>query len=321
MSRNLKDYYQVSVKQNSTIQRALSKLTDARCLITGANGIVGYALSRLLDAHTKADIVLATRTPSYKGEDYLSKNVTNVGYSSLPKEKFDFVFHCATHSQPKKFISEWESTIRLSTNILLDLLESTKVRLIFSSSTEIYHGLKKESCELDNGTTCPQHERGIYIESKRIAEAACARSGIGSVSRIAPAAGPYANENDTRVIFELIRRGRNEGSISLKGGRRNVRQYQYTGACALRMLVSGVLGREPVYNNAGPYIDTLENIGKAIATRMQLPYVICDDSENIASAADTIRVSMDRFHNEFPQMKGIDPYFDNFIWWLIEDHL
>jgi nucleoside-diphosphate-sugar epimerase len=320
MSNYLRDYYQESVRNNATIQRALSELSGSRCLITGANGIVGYALSRLLDAHTAADIVLATRTPYYKGKEYLSQNVTNSSYPSLTKQKFDFIFHCATHSQPNKFLSEWESTIQLSTNTLLDLLASTNVRLIFSSSTEIYHGLKKNACEFDNGTTCPQHERGAYIESKRVAEAACARSGIGRVSRIAPAAGPYASEGDTRVIFELIRRGRERGFICLKGGRINVRQYQYTGACVFRLLVSGVLGSELVYNNAGPYIYTLEDIGRSIATCMRLPYVVSEDSGNISGAADTIRVSMNRFHNEFLEMEAIDPPFDYFIKWLIEDH-
>jgi NADPH:quinone reductase-like Zn-dependent oxidoreductase len=94
MSKYLRDYYQESVRSNATIQRALSDLAGSRCLITGANGIVGYALSRLLDAHTTADIVLATRAPYYKGKEYLSQNVTNSSYPSLANQKFDFIFHC-----------------------------------------------------------------------------------------------------------------------------------------------------------------------------------------------------------------------------------
>ena len=320
MSQYLRDYYRDTVQDNATIQKALSKLTGARCLVTGANGIVGYALSRLLDAHASADIVLATRSPQYKGREMLCEKVKHVDYLSLAGERFDFIFHCATYSQPSKFLADWEATIRLSTGTLLDLLGSTEIKLIFASSTEIYSGLAREATETDNGTTSPQHARGAYIESKRVAEAACARSTIGSASRIAPAAGPYAGKDDTRVIFELIRSGKVNNLVSLTGGHQSVRQYQYTGSCALRMLVSGVLGKELVYNNAGPYVDTLENFARAIAANLHVPYRTSEGGSSIAGAPNSIRVSMDRFHTEFPEMKEIDPSFNNFIRWLIEDY-
>ena len=321
MSYYLGEYFRNSVLHNKTIHNALSKLSGSRCLITGANGIIGYALSRLIDAHTSAEIVLATRRISYKGIEYLSDKVKNVDYSALTGERFDFIFHCATHSQPSMFISEWKSTIRLNTNFLLDLLDKTNERLIFASSTEIYSGLEKVSTELDNGSTSPQHKRAVYIESKRLAEAACALSGIGRASRIAPAVGPYASQTDMRVVFELIRRGREHGLISLLGGHKNIRQYQYTGACVLRLLVSGVLGNELVYNNAGPYIDTLANFAKAIAYQMGITYVESEVVKNFTGAANEIRVSMDLFHNEFPEMNELDPSFDDFILWIINDYI
>jgi UDP-glucuronate decarboxylase len=320
MSRNLRDYFRNTVENNSTIQKTLSLLAGSRCLITGANGIVGYALSRLIDAHTSADLFLATRRLQYVGQEILSEKVKHLDYSLLLGERFDFIFHCATYSQPSKFLSDWDPTIRLSTGILLDLLASTDVRLIFASSTEVYSGLSNASTETDNGTTTPQHARGVYIESKRVAEAACARSAIGRASRIAPAAGPYAGKDDSRVIFELIQRGRANGSVTLSGGHKNVRQYQYTGSCALRMLVSGILGKESVYNNAGPYVDTLENFAKAIAYRMQIPYQATGGGSIVSGAADSVRVSMDRFNMEFPEMKDIDPSLDDFICWLVEDY-
>jgi UDP-glucuronate decarboxylase len=320
MSLNLRDYFRNAVENNLTIQKALSPLAGSRCLITGANGIIGYALSRLIDAHASADLFLASRRFQYVGQEMLSEKVKHVDYSLLQGERFDYIFHCATYSQPSKFLSDWDPTIRLSTVTLLDLLASTDVRLIFASSTEVYSGLSNVSTETENGTTTPQHLRGVYIESKRVAEAACARSAIASASRIAPTAGPYAGKDDTRVIFELIRRGRANRSVTLYGGHKNVRQYQYTGSCALRMIVSGILGKESVYNNAGPYVDTLENFAKAIADKLQVPYQATGDSSLVSGAADSVRVSMDRFHTEFPEMKDIDPSLDNFICWLVEDY-
>jgi dTDP-glucose 4,6-dehydratase/UDP-glucuronate decarboxylase len=233
--------------------------------------------------------------------------------------RYDYVFHCATYSQPAKFLADWASTIRLSTNTLLDLLALTDQKLIFTSSTEIYSGLNKEATENDNGATVPQHTRGIYIESKRVAEAACARSGIGMASRIALAAGPYPGKDDSRVMFELIRRARANKVMTLLGGHQNIRQYQYTGACALRMLVSGILGKEMVYNNAGPHIDTLENFAKKIANQMGIPYQVNEGAASLVGAPDSVRISMNRFHMEFPDMKNMDPTFDNFIKWVIED--
>ena len=321
MSEFLKNYYNSVVPHNATIQKALSQMHGARCLVTGANGIIGYALSRVLDGYAGADLYLAVRNPQFTGREVLSDQVKFVDYVSLAEQRFDYVFHCATHSPPSTFLAEWQSTIRLNTCLLLDLLAATDKKFVFASSAEVYSGLLREATEADGGVTSPQHTRGIYIESKRVGEAACVRSGLGSASRIAYAVGPYPGEKDSRVFFEVIRRGRANKSVSLLGGHQSIRQYQYTGACALRMLVSGVLGCEPVYNNAGQMIETLETIAKAIAATLHVPYLAAHKSTDLVGAPGDARFSMRRFHAEFPEMADIDPSFDQFIEWVVGDCL
>ena len=319
MSQLLDGYYDTVVPNNATIQKALAQVSDARCLVTGANGIIGYALSRLLDTYVKADIFLAVRNQHYTGREMLSTQVTHIDYASLAEQRFDYVFHCATSSPPSKFLADWQSTIRLNTDMLLDLLAATNEKLVFASSCEIYSGLSKEVTEEDGGATSPQHTRGIYIESKRVGEAACVRSGIGSASRILHTAGPYPRMDDSRVLFEIIRKGRANKEVSLVGGHHSARQYQYTGACALRMLVSGILGCEPLYNNAGTDIKTLETIAKTIAAKLDVPYRATPACAGIVGAPDSMNVSMRRFYSEFPEMENIDPSFDQLVELIIED--
>ncbi|MEO5339401.1 MAG: NAD-dependent epimerase/dehydratase family protein [Magnetococcus sp. MYC-9] len=320
MSQLMKAYYDAVVPGNATLQRALAQLAGSRCLITGANGIIGYALSRLLDGYATTDLHLAVRNPHFTGREMLSERVTCIDYASLSGERFDHIFHFACHSAPRTFLAEWQATVRLNTSLLLDLLEATNHKLVFASSVEIYAGLPREATEEDwGGTTAPQHPRGIYIESKRVGEALCKQSGLGSASRIAYAAGPYPGPTDSRVLFELIRKGRARQAVSLLDGHHSIRQYQYTGACALRALVAGLLGREPVYNNAGPIVETLESIAQTIAAKLGVPYLATPAGPGVVGAPKNTSYSMDRFHGEFPEMQGIDPSFDQFIDWVVRD--
>lgn len=320
MSIKLANYYKREGETNIVIKSALDKISNSRILITGANGVVGYALARLIDSNKSVNLNLAARSNDFYGSEYFSSNTQIVNYKNIYSDKYDYIFHCATHSQPSMFLDDWHGTIKLSTNMLLKLLEITDVKLIFTSSTEIYSGATKDSTENDTGLTTTKHPRAIYIESKRLAEAACIHSGKGSISRIALAAGPYAKISDTRVLYELIRKGRKHKLISLLGGHDSIRQYQYTGSCALRMLVSGVLGKESLYNNAGPYLLTLEELAKSLASSLGVRYIDKNKNEKgDTGAPSSVKISMNLFNKEFPEMHSIDPSFNDFIDWVIQD--
>lgn len=320
MSTRLETYYKRVSENNLVIKRALDKISGSKVLITGANGVVGYALARLIDLNSNVNLNLAVRSNDFYGSEHFSSNTKILNYKNIFLDKYDYVFHCATHSQPSMFLDDWHGTVKLSTNMLLKLLEITDIKLIFTSSTEIYSGATKDSEENDVGLTTTQHPRAIYIESKRLAEAACIHSGKGSISRIALAAGPYAKISDTRVLYELIRKGRKQKIISLLGGHNSIRQYQYTGACALRMLVSGILGQKSLYNNAGPYLLTLEELAKSLANSLGVRYEDTNKFEiGDAGAPSAVKISMNLFNKEFSEMQSIDPSYDDFINWVIED--
>jgi len=321
MSESLNNYYRAISQENSRVIEVLHSIRGARCLITGANGIIGYALTRLLDSYANVDLTLATRKAFFQGGDFVSDNVAMINYDNVRREKFDYIFHCATHSQPTMFLKEWQSTVRLNTDFLLLLLDCTKARLVYMSSTEIYSGLRKQAGEGDSGISMPQHPRGIYIESKRLAEAICNTSGVAHCLRIAPTAGPYAGKSDTRLIFELIRRAFVEKKLSLRGGYSHVRQFQYSGASALRILVGGVSGGMPLYNCAGPYILTIEDLARSIAEFLAVPYFRGGGDPQVNGASDFVSVSMERFNSEFPELCSIDPSFNDFLSWLVEDYI
>jgi dTDP-glucose 4,6-dehydratase/UDP-glucuronate decarboxylase len=319
MKTYLKNYLTETIEENKTINQALGQLNGCSCLVTGGNGIIGYAMSNLLDGHSECNLNVAIRNNEFKGKNLLSDKVKFLDYNQIKNQKYDYIFHCASYSEPSRFLSEWESTMKLNIEFLLDLLSQTKNKLIFSGSTEVYSGNEEEVTENSIGQTQPQHPRGIYIESKRAAEAACAISGVGRVSRIALASGPFPKENDTRVLYELIRKGLRQGFIELMGGHKNIRQYQYSGACVMRMLVSGLLGNELVYNNAGPYLITLEDLAKEISKKINVDYVDSKTDKNMDGAPKSVNISMKLFNSEFPQMQNIDPTFDKFIEWIINE--
>ena len=50
-------------------------------------------------------------------------------FKSLLKKKFDFIFHCATYGQPKKWSGNEWGTINLNINILKFILDQYSKRV------------------------------------------------------------------------------------------------------------------------------------------------------------------------------------------------
>jgi nucleoside-diphosphate-sugar epimerase len=289
-------------------------------LVTGATGVVGFAVAKTL-GHVGAKLVLHARreAPPVAAQELEAATWRHgpLAEATGPGGKFDYVFHCATYGQPQKFSEEWRDTVTLNVDGLLRLLDATQ-RLGFASTTEIYSGLTVPAAESMSGITSTEHPRAIYIESKRLGEAICARSGIAVANRIALASGPYPRADDSRAIYQIIRRARSDGLVSLTGGATNIRQYQYSFACALRFIVSTLLGRQLIYNNAGPYLLSMEHLARAIAGGLRMEFRSIEDTQSLVGAPAVVSVSTARIADEFPFLAQIDPSFGFFVDAVIE---
>lgn len=314
--------YLASVLERSVgLRQRLETLRGAAVLVTGATGVVGIAVSKVL-LHAGAHVHAHARNPFAGAASVLGAGArwSHGDLSALLAaggQRYDHIFHCATFGQPEKFSAEWRETISLNVDVLLRLLDIAD-RLGFASTSEIYSGLAVPGREDMNGATTPQHLRSGYIESKRLGEAICFHSGRAVSNRIALASGPYPKDNDSRAIYQIIRRARKAGFVSLQGGGGNVRQYQYSLACAIRFVASACFGTQPVYNNAGPYSLSMSDLAELIAQRMGLEFRGGAGGAGLAGAPSVVSVDTSRVFIEFPELGGVDPDIEFFIDAIIE---
>ena len=313
-------YLAATLGRRPALEGRLATLRGSKIFVSGASGIVGLAVSNVLE-YVGAKVVAHSREP-YAGALALTGRAVDWIHGDLASAigtagQFDYTFHCATFGQPEKFSRAWRETIGLNVDVLLRLLDVSQ-KLGFASTSEIYSGISEPGQESMNGCTTPQHPRSGYIEAKRLGEAICFHSGRAVANRIALASGPYPKPDDSRAIYQIIRRAKHDGYVSLQGGGGNVRQYQYSFACALRFIVSTCFGSQPVYNNAGPYLLSMRDLAAAIASSMRLDFRGGDEGEGLAGAPSLVRVDTSRIRNEFPELDGVDPSLNAFVDAIVE---
>lgn len=264
-------------------------------LITGGSGVIGkHVISALNDAkkfgHFSGKILATVRHGDADelknlGADFVFKGDLTHGDSFIDVDQWDYCFHGASPSQPSEFLRDPLGTIKLNTEVTSRLKSRTKESFLFMSSSEVYSGLAHAPEESEIGTTTPAHPRAAYIESKRLGEvvtqvAPGAMEGVrANVARIALAYGPGAGSTDTRVLYELVRRGLQEGEVRLKGGHDLVRTYCYAQDTAQILLKVALLCSNSTVNVGGLESITMRNLAKLIALKTGAKYVE-DSNEN-----------------------------------------
>jgi UDP-glucuronate decarboxylase len=309
------EFLRSSLAFNTPLALALEGIRGSRIFITGASGIVGFAVAKILTKFG-IDLVLHSRSENERVKTDLGSAVVwkhGVFDNDLCSlGKFDFIFHCATYGQPQKFSAEWRETVKLNVDLLFHLLAMSG-KLGYASTTEIYSGLSVAAAENMVGETTPQHPRSAYIEAKRLGEAICFHSGKAISNRIALASGPYPKQDDSRALYQIIRRARDMGYVQLMGGSSSIRQYQYSFACALRFILTTAYGSHPVYNNAGPYVLSMEQLGRLLASRLAMDFVDSVVNEEVSGAPATVNIDTTLVGQEFPFLAAIDPPLEFFI--------
>ena len=112
----------------------IKKLSNSKILILGANGFLArYILSVISFANNNFDLNCKVLCSSYsKPKSFLKKIIIEdkkVGFlranlnnqndlKKFLKQKYDFIFHCATYGQPSLWMKDQLSTINLNTSVL-----------------------------------------------------------------------------------------------------------------------------------------------------------------------------------------------------------
>lgn len=310
-------HQQLQIAQKSTLR-------NKTFLITGASGLIGSNLIAFLDFLNKTQRMnisitgitrsgLASWMPTSKNITYLRFDLSKKKY--IPKKHFDFVIHCATYGQPKKFLSYPIETIRLNINVLLDLLalaKKNKATFLCLSSSEIYGEADKKNIPTSEsyyGYVNTLSDRAIYAESKRLAETICyfhSKSMNVKIARVLIGYGPGVRYDDMRVIPEFIKKAQNDGVITMMDQGKAQRTFCFI-ADTIEMLLNIVLsGKELVYNVSGNQTITIAKLAKVIASLNQAQVKLPQAQKGIEGTPQRSAISNKRYCNEFKKKSFVD---------------
>jgi UDP-glucuronate decarboxylase len=167
---------------------AWDRFCDATILVTGATGVIGSAVTRVLRAadsarHLGLTVIAQGRDPS-KGQRleaelgvrFLAADVRSLSPATSGLDKADYVVHTAGVTSSARIVAQAEEVLQTATDgtrNVLDLAIALGARsVVHVSSMEVYgQGLTGVVTESDLGSLDPDDPRSSYPEGKRRAEA------------------------------------------------------------------------------------------------------------------------------------------------------
>lgn len=250
------------------------KLDNSVLFITGATGLVGYALvSVLCEAsicrrmHTKLVLLVRDEEAAkqrfhgmkeYESISFVQGSVENFHYEG----KVDHIIHCASQTASSQFVEKPVETIDtavLGSRELLKLAVKNKVRsFVYLSSMEVYGEGNKERKvkETDIGVFDTLSTRNCYPLSKLLCENLCfsfySEYGVPvRIARLSQVIGGDMHVNDKRVISyfkKCVEKGE-DIRLTTSGGSRHC--FIHALDCALALLSIMLNGNDgEIYNVA-----------------------------------------------------------------------
>ena len=302
----------------------LSPLSGNNILILGSNGLIGTYLTNVLhlatEMHLIKDINVFCISKSAPNE-MLNEAQNNNNFHFIANdltlmkefpENCNYIIHGATYAQPKKFIENKLSTIKLNTEVTDRVLQfySNKrhINFLFLSSSEIY------------GTTSPQYiptpetyygncattgPRAVYSESKRLGETICDvyRDGGNNIkiARISSAYGPGLSIYDKRVIGEFLRQALCKRSITLADSGQSIRTYCYVADCVTMLFKILFYGKSFIYNVGGMERLSIRELAQMISEITHSKLILPQRSGNqiIKNTPNVVQLDISKYKQEF----------------------
>jgi UDP-glucuronate decarboxylase len=243
----------------TTVELPFSTEKKIKALITGASGIIGLAIFRFLQStciynHGNLEIHCVCKEPKDFHKIYFSGDQIKLIKTNLPErtyedfsDKYDLIFNCAGYGQPGKFLDDYEAIYTINTLNIIDLLGKLTHDGYFLNigTSEVYsennYELTKESSLISINNN---NIRNTYILAKLAAESIILRHALNNhgsrvlSARVALAYGPGAQQNDTRVMYQLFRQAYKNNHIKLLDDGSAIRTYIYVNDCVEIMLKS-----------------------------------------------------------------------------------
>ncbi len=317
---------------------SLKRFNKSKVLILGGNSFIASYIQATL-SFIKCDITsISLNKPKGLFKEIFHNSKINFHKFDLNNEKklkkvltkkFDFIFHCATYGQPKKWENNELSTVNLNINILKLILDHSmkyKSRILYLSSALVYALPKKKSkviseiSELGVGTFPTEK---IYASSKLIAEQMCKiykkKYNLPIyIARPGHTYGPGQNLDDPRVIPQILKRAIREKKIYIYDKGKTVRTWGYIADITMMLLNIIQYGKSTIYNVSGKdyksvyeicrHVSNIFNINKIQIKKKNLIYTY--------SKYTVLKLSSKKYQKEFKYRSFIS--FENGLKRMIE---
>lgn len=270
------------------------RLQNKKILLTGATGMIGKELIRLLmDEYSGLEVgIVAMGRSEEKARQRLGNFWRNPRFSFIEHDinmplgekaaeigHVDYVIHAASTTHPVAYATEPVETITVNVMGLHELLEYARTydveRFVFLSSVEVYgenrgdtDKFREDYCGYIDCNTL----RAGYPESKRLGEALCQayRRQYGMdivIPRLSRVYGPTMLASDSKAIAQFIKKAQAGEDIILKSAGNQLYSYCYAQDAAegiLAVLAEGTDGE--AYNIADKNSEiTLKELAEMIA--------------------------------------------------------
>jgi nucleoside-diphosphate-sugar epimerase len=208
-----------------------------------------------------------------KGLPQFSRNLTKGFLGMLPRA--DYVFHLASPASPVGYMKNSIETILTNSMGSLQLLEycrKRKAKFLFASTSEVYGNPQVHpQTETYWGHVNSFGPRSCYDESKRLGEALVYEyihkfKVDARVIRIFNTYGPRLNENDGRVVSNMITQALHGKPLTIYGDGDQTRSF-----CFVSDLVAGIwaaISTEKttgeVFNLGNPQETTIKDFAKVV---------------------------------------------------------
>ncbi len=306
----------------------LSKIKKKKVLFLGANSFFALYLQSVLVLKNCKITSISLNKPKGYLKKLISKKKINFYKFNLNNEKklksilsknFDYIFHCATYGQPKKWNNNFYNTINLNTKILKMILEHSlkyNSRILYCSSAAVYEtsNKKKLSNEKSKLTFGNYLNENFYSISKILGEKLCKYYKYKYklpiyIVRPAHTYGPGQDfRYDYRVLPQLVKRALIEKKVYIYDKGKSIRSWTYISDVTIMLLNIIQHGKHLIYNVCGNEYKSIYQIAKTISTSQNLKKVeIKKKKLNFTNPNhDKLILSSKRYNNEFPKLKYIN---------------
>lgn len=255
----------------------LKELCGKTVLITGATGLIGQTLTRVLlqygageGPEKKIHVIACVRDREKADrlfEGFASGNLTYLVcdiaslHTKKAERKVDYMIHAASQTSSRAFVEQPVETIFTAVNGTRSALEFARQNevqcFVYLSTMEIYGApVDDEKIDEKHGTNLDTMQpRSCYPESKRLCEVLCAswqkEYGVPvRVLRLTQTFGPGVRYDDGRVFAEFARCVIEGRDIVLKTEGLTCRSYLYTADAVSAILTVLLRGSDGEAYNA-----------------------------------------------------------------------